>query len=185
MEISVHEKKRTQPVNEFHLQIEPLGKKLQRFAGRILRDEEAARDVVQDVFCQLWQKIQRLEIIENIEAFAITMTRNRCLDYLRMNRVAPAESKITNSDQGESSDLQHRMELSEAANLVKSLIAGLPHTQREVIYLRDIEQYNFDEISEITSLKYNAIRVNLTRARKKVRDGFRKYSEHGLHQMAQ
>jgi RNA polymerase sigma-70 factor (ECF subfamily) len=164
----------------FQLQIKPLGEKLQRYATRILRDEEAARDVVQDVFCRLWQKMQRTEAIENVEAFAMQMARNCCFDYLKSNRSPVMAIQKIKIDQKEYRDLQHEIELVDSASLVRDLVAGLPETQRMVMQLRDIEQYGFDEISQMTSLKYTAIQANLSRARKKVRDAFLKHSEYGI-----
>jgi RNA polymerase sigma-70 factor (ECF subfamily) len=57
------------------------------------------------------------------------------------------------------------------------LILKLPDLQRTVMQLRDIEQLSYEEIAEVTELKINAIRVNLSRARKKVRDEFLKLRE--------
>ena len=54
-------------------------------------DEDEARDVVQDVFLKLWQRKETLEEIENIEAFAMRMTRNRCLDVIRANKTVPID----------------------------------------------------------------------------------------------
>jgi RNA polymerase sigma factor (sigma-70 family) len=72
-----------------------------------------------------------------------------------------------------------RLNITESANQIKKLINQLPDLQRTVMYLRDIEQLSYDEIAETTELQINAIRVNLSRARKKVRDEFLKLNEDG------
>ena len=62
---------------DFKTSVLPVSNKLLRFATHFLRDEDQARDVVQDVFLKLWQRKETLDDVENIEAFAMRMTRNR------------------------------------------------------------------------------------------------------------
>lgn len=165
--------------SDFKSKVLPVSKKLLRFATQFMKDENEARDVVQDVFLKLWQKRNELSQVENIEAFAMRMTRNRCLDLLRANRVVPIDAETDRKMKEESVDVHSQIELCESARHIKKLISRLPDLQREVIHLRDIEQLSYDEIAEATGLKINAIRVNLSRARKKVRDEFLKMNSNG------
>ncbi len=159
---------------DFKTNVLPVSKKLLRFATRFLKDEDEAKDVVQDVFLKLWQKRETLATIENIEAFAMRMTRNRCLDLIRANKTISIDAETDRKLKEETIDVHSKVEFSESANQVKKLINKLPDLQRTVMQLRDIEQLSYEEIAEATDLKVNAIRVNLSRARKKVRDEFLK-----------
>ncbi len=159
---------------DFKTRVLPVSKKLLRFATHFLKDEDEAHDVVQDVFLKLWQKRETLDEIENIEAFAMRMTRNRCLDVIRANKVVPIDAETDRKLQEETVDVHTQVELSESAGQIQKLINMLPDLQRMVMQLRDIEQMSYEEIAEATELKINAIRVNLSRARKKVRDEFLK-----------
>jgi len=159
---------------DFKTSVLPVSKKLLRFATHFLKDEDLARDVVQDVFLKLWQKKETLEEVENIEAFAMRMTRNRCLDVIRANKTIPIDAETDRKLKEKTVDVHSKVELSESANQIKMLINKLPDLQRTVMQLRDIEQLTYNEIAEATDLKVNAIRVNLSRARKKVRDEFLK-----------
>ncbi|MDX1284571.1 MAG: sigma-70 family RNA polymerase sigma factor [Draconibacterium sp.] len=162
---------------DFKTSVLPVSKKLLRFATHFLKDEDLARDVVLDVFLKLWQKKETLEEIENIEAFAMRMTRNRCLDVIRANKVVPIDAETDRKLKEETVDVHSKVELSESANQIKMLINKLPDLQRTVMQLRDVEQLSYDEIAEATNLKVNAIRVNLSRARKKVRDEYLKMNQ--------
>jgi RNA polymerase sigma factor (sigma-70 family) len=164
---------------DFKTNVLPVSNKLLRFAAYFLKDEEDARDVVQDVFLKLWQKKDELSAIENIEAFAMRMTRNRCLDILRANKVVPISAEIDRQMKEKATDVHSGIELSESATIIKNLVSRLPDLQKTVMQLRDIEQYSFEEIAGITDLQINAIRVNLSRARKKVRDEYLKLMEDG------
>lgn len=156
--------------SEFKTKVLPLSNKLMRFATQLLHDEEQARDTIQDVFLKLWQKKDSLREVENMEAFAMRMTRNRCLDLFKAKKPVLAEDYFLKRNSTESRDLQNEIELSESALLVRKLIGNLPDIQRTVMQLRDIEQYEYEEIAHMTDMTVNTIRVNLSRARKKVRD---------------
>ncbi len=162
---------------DFKTSVLPVSKKLLRFATHFLKDEDLARDVVQDVFLKLWQKRETLSEIENMEAFAMRMTRNHCIDTIRANRVVPIDADTDRKLKEETVDVHSKVELSESAGQIRRLIDRLPDLQRNVMHMRDIEQLSYDEIADITGLQVNAIRVNLSRARKKVRDEFLKMND--------
>ena len=166
--------------SEFKTTVLPLSDKLLRFASQMIKDEEQARDVIQDVFLKLWQKKESLEEIENMEAFAMRMTRNRCLDLYRTKRLIPTEDDKLQFSREESKNLQQEIELSETAFIIKKLISQLPDLQRTIMHLRDIEQYEYEEIAKITDQNINTIRVNLSRARKKVRDELIKQQQYEI-----
>ena len=166
--------------SEFKTTVLPLSDKLLRFASQMTKDEEQARDVIQDVFLKLWQKKESLEEIENMEAFAMRMTRNRCLDLYRTKRLIPTEDEKLQFSREESKNLQQEIEFSETAFIIKKLISQLPDLQRTIMHLRDIEQYEYEEIAKITDQNINTIRVNLSRARKKVRDELIKQQQYEI-----
>lgn len=165
---------------DFKTDVLPISNKLLRFARQILQDEEEAKDVIQDVFLKLWQKRSELVKIENIEAFALRMTRNRCLDLIRARRTVSMEVVKRNSRMQEESSDTDQVVNEEMAVLAKRIIAQLPDLQRTVIHLRDIEQLEYEEIAQATDLTVNTIRVNLSRARKKVRDEILKIQNYGI-----
>ncbi|MGE5426591.1 MAG: RNA polymerase sigma factor [Methylococcaceae bacterium] len=168
------------PARDFKTEVLPISNKLLRFARQILQNEEEAKDVLQDVFLKLWQKREELEKVDNLEAFAVRMTRNRCLDVIRSRRTVSMEVVKKNDRQEEDSLDTDYLERAEMSGLVKKIIATLPDLQRTIIHLRDIEQLEYEEIAEATDMNVNTIRVNLSRARKKVRDEILKIQNYGI-----
>jgi RNA polymerase sigma factor (sigma-70 family) len=165
--------------SEFKRSVLPLSSKLLRFSLHLVQDEEEARDVVQDIFLKLWQKRESLGGVENMEAFAMRMTRNRCLDLLRSKNAATVGNQRLKQEKKEYQNLQKEIELSESALLIRKLISQLPDIQQTVMFLRDVEEYEYEEIAKITEMNVNAIRVVLSRARKKVREELFKHQEYG------
>jgi RNA polymerase sigma-70 factor (ECF subfamily) len=173
-------KTRFMQARDFKTEVLPISNKLLRFARQILQDEEEAKDVLQDIFLKLWQKREELVKVDNLEAFTFRMMRNRCLDVIRLRRTVSLEVvKKNNRLEEESSDTDY-LENEEMAGLVRRIITELPDLQRTIIHLRDIEQLEYEEIAEATNLNVNAIRVNLSRARKRVRDEILKIQNYGI-----
>jgi len=154
---------------EFKSDVMPIKNKLYRFALRILGDSEEAQDVVQEIFIRLWSKRDQIGEYRSIEAFAMTMTRNLCLDRLKSpsSRIESLDETRTMTD---NRTPYTETEASDTMKMVRLAMDGLPEQQRMVVHLRDIEGCDFDEIAEVTGLSLNNVRVNLSRARKKIRD---------------
>lgn len=155
---------------EFKEKVLPLSRKMMRFADRFLKNSDEAQDVVQEVFLKLWQKKDALHTIENIEAFAMRMTYNQCIDTVRKKRMYAMNEKTEKTLESNGNSETDRLEWSDTAGQIKKLIMQLPEQQQTTILLRDVENYEYNEIAEITGLTENALRVNLSRARKKVKD---------------
>jgi len=165
---------------EFKTDVLPISNKLLRFALQILQDEEEAKDVLQDVFLKLWEKRNDLNELENLEAFTMRMVRNRCLDVIRSRKTISMELIKKKNLPEEDNSGSNLLEDLDTLYLVKQIICSLPELQRTIIHLRDIEQLEYEEISKATDLNVNSIRVNLSRARKKVRDEMLKIQNYGI-----
>jgi RNA polymerase sigma factor (sigma-70 family) len=165
---------------EFNEKIIPLSSKLLRFACSFLDNKEDARDVVQDVLLKLWNNRDSLAKIENKESYSMRMIRNKCLDVLKSSRVMKLKPASGNrSDFQEFADYD-AYEWKDTTRMVMDLAGKLPEIQKSVIFLRDMEQMDFTEISAITGLNVNAVRVNLSRARKQVREELLKIWENEM-----
>lgn len=147
--------------------------KLFRFAGRLLQNIPEAEDVVQEVFIRLWERRDTLLQYRSVEAFAMTITKNLCLDRLKSKRNKTDEF-TEKHEKADSVTPYHQAEVKDSINKVNKIINTLPDQQRMIIQLRDVEGYEYHEIEDITGMNQNAIRVNLSRARKQVRELMKK-----------
>ena len=156
-------------VETFKIEVLPLKNRLYRFANRLVKNVPEAEDIVQEVFMRLWSRRERLNEYRSIEAFAMTITKNLCLDKLKSKRNKTDELTERNEQISETTPYK-MLELNDSYNKVQEIIQTLPEQQKMIIHLRDIEEYEFEEIAEVMNLTINTIRVNLSRARKKVRE---------------
>lgn len=163
---------------EFLETVLPVKDKLYRLAKRLLVSSEEAEDAVQEVFLKLWKGKEKMKEYSNPEAFAVTMTKNYCLDRLKSKQAS--NLKIVHSNYQHSDNLQKKVELNDSVSMVFKVMDTLPEKQRMVMQLRDIEQFEFHEISEMLDINETAIRVNLSRARKTVREELIKKNNYGV-----
>jgi len=156
-------------LDDFKKQVIPLKNKLFRFANRLLENREEAEDMVQEAFIKLWNRRDKLDEYRSVEALAMVTTRNLCLDKLKrkkitIEKIENLKDEMTNSQQDQKTDL------SNIVHKIHQIIQTLPEQQRSIIQLRDIEGYDFEEIAELLDMNENAVRVSLSRARKKIRE---------------
>jgi RNA polymerase sigma-70 factor (ECF subfamily) len=165
--------------NEFVQLVAPFKDKVFRLAKRLLVSREEAEDATQEVLIKLWSKKEGLAQYNSIEAVAMTMTKNYCLDQLKSKRAGNLKIVHTNFTDREAS-LQQKVEDSDSLNWVEKVINQLPEQQRLIIQLRDIEQYEFEEIAKILEMNETAIRVALSRGRKTIREFMVKTHNYGI-----
>lgn len=158
-------------LHEFEIKILPLKNNIYRLAKALLGNQTFAEDAVQDIYLKLWAQRDQIEKVENIRAFCLQLSRNHCLDRLRTLKRNDFEELTDDSFTTERSPYE-QLEQRDLVDRVKQLMALLPEQQRTVMHLRDVEDLDFDEITQITGLTENAIKVNLSRARQRIRDLF-------------
>ena len=159
----------------------PFKDKVFRLSKRLLTSTEEAEDATQELLFKLWKNRDKIASYRNTEAFAMTMTKNYCYDRLKSKQASNLTLIHSNYKEKETS-LENKLEYIDSVNRVHSLINNLPDQQKMIIQLRDIEQYDFEEICEMVNMKPTAVRVSLSRARKKIREQLTKQHNYGVSQ---
>jgi len=167
-------------LTDYKQYILPLHGKLFHYASILLRDRSEAEDAVQEVFMKLWKIRDSLDQYNSVEAFAFKVTRNWCLDRIKAKKPVYINNYNTWFDnKTEDADPQKKLETADHLNLLFALLDNLPEQQKLIIQLRELENMEFEEIAEIMDMNINAIRVNLSRARNKIKEEMIKYEHHG------
>lgn len=151
---------------EFNSIFSTLSDKLFRMAKSILKDTDEAKDSVQELQLRLWEKRSMLSDADNKFTFTLRAMRNLCIDTLRKKQFTEAlnpDIELPGLNEG------HLLDTKDLANYVTLLIDKLPETQRTIIRMRDVEELEIAEIAFVTELTENAVCVNLSRARAKIR----------------
>ena len=157
----------------------PFKDKVFRLAKRLLVSREEAEDATQEVLLKLWSNKAKMQDYKNIEAFSMTMTKNFCLDKLKSKQAQ--NLKLVHSNyQDNKVSLQKQLELNDSLDWVSKIIEDLPEQQKIIVQLRDIEQYDFEEICKMLDMNPTAVRVALSRARKTIREKLTKTHNYGV-----
>ncbi len=146
-------------------------------ARRLMRNEEDARDCLQDAFLSAFRAIDRFEGNSKLGTWLHRIVVNACLMRLRSQKRKPEE--LVDPQLPEFDDYGFRIGPTEMAPLsadellekeevreqVRKGIDGLPENSRTVLVLRDIEEFNTAETAEMLGLTPGAVKLRLHRAR--------------------
>lgn len=136
-----------------------------RFAKRFVISSDEAEDVVQDLMMKFWQKKDDLSSFGNLKSYVMKSVKNECL-----NRLKHEEVKLGFADFQKHRSDSHQVESNNMKDQIIGFINDLPEKQKAVIHLKDVEDFDVSEISEMLEMEQNAVRVNLMRARQKVKE---------------
>ncbi len=167
--------------SEFLNLVMPFKDKVFRLSKRLLVSSEEAEDATQELYLKLWRNKEKISSYKNVEAFAMTMTKNYCFDRLK-SKQASNLSLVHSNYKEKGISLERKTEVDDSVSIVHQLIAKLPEQQRLIIQLRDVEQYEYEEISKVLDIKPTAVRVALSRARKTIREQLIKQHHYGIKQ---
>ena len=152
-------------IEEFKKIITAYQPRLHAFANSILKDDFASEDIIQDVFCFLWEKRSKLDSVNNIEAYIVHILKCRCIDYLRKHKKEVVEDEILNLDYNEIKE-----DSEERYNRLLELMSQLPENQQELLRQKYFNNKRIKEISQETGLSEGNIRTSLSRAYSKLRE---------------
>jgi RNA polymerase sigma factor (sigma-70 family) len=164
---------------EFIKTITPFKDRVYRLAKRLLISNEEAEDATQEVLVRLWNNKNKLSGYTSVEALAMTITKNYCLDQLKSKRATEMRIVHSNFTDGQAS-LQQQAEDRDSWEWAEKIINKLPEQQRLILQMRDVEQYEFEEIAKIMDMNETAVRVALSRARKSLREELTKMHDYGI-----
>ena len=137
--------------SEFLEIVMPFKDKLFRLAKRLLISSDEAEDATQEILLKLWSGKNKMASYKNVEAFAMTMTKNFCLDRLKSRQAGNLKLVHSNFTDGASS-LQKEVEVRDSLGWVARIMDELPEQQRMILQLRDVEAYEYEEIEDLLDM---------------------------------
>ena len=148
----------------------PCHRKLFSVAYRLMSNAQAAEDMVQETFLKLWMQRDKMEKIDNPEAYSITVLRRIFYDKMRAGHLQEVDKDVGSLQVSSSLNISKQLEEADEYQRVRLLINHLPEPQARIMLMRDVEDRSFEEISIETGLTEVNIRSILSRARKKIRE---------------
>ena len=148
----------------------PCHRKLFSVAYRLMSNAQAAEDMVQETFLKLWMQHDKIEKVDNPEAYSITVPRRIFYDKMRAGHLQEVDKDVGSLQVSSSQNISRQLEQADEYQRVIQMIVSLPEPQASIMLMRDVEDRSYEEISIETGLTEVNIRSILSRARKKIRE---------------
>ena len=156
-------------VETFKQHIFPLKDKLFRFALHLLQNVQEAEDAVQDVMVGVWARRAEWPQWNSIPAYCMTATRNNCLDRLRRRRISAVQVEAAIQLKTPDGDPFEQVTNKETIARIRRCMDALPPNQQQVVRLREMEGFSYNEIAQVLDMSLEQVKVNLHRGRNAIK----------------
>ncbi len=148
-----------------------------RLAFRILNTEDDARDMVQESFITVWEKLDTYKTEKKFENWLYRIIVNKCYDQLRKRKITTTKGSANwqYENYPENNNPERQMENKELGELILALTDKLSKKQKIVFVLSELEGLSQDDIAEATGLTKSSIKSNLHHARKNIKQKIQKH----------
>lgn len=140
-------------------------KGLSHFAITFVKDDETAREIVQEAFLNLWEKRNSIDLSKPVKGYLTTSVRNRCLNYLRDHRKFShdllAIEQTTGNDYFEQPD---KLVEAEIRKKIADSIVELPEKCREIFVLSRSENLKYQEIADKLQISVKTVETQMSKA---------------------
>lgn len=146
------------------------------FARKFVGDMDEAEELVQDLFAQLWERREQLQVETSAKSYLFSAARNRCLNYIKHRKVREQHSESVLASPLESEpDATQALEAAELQSRIQATIQGLPPRCREVFVLSRFEGKKYQEIATQLGISPRTVEVQIGKALKILREDLREY----------
>ncbi len=159
----------------FETHIWPKRSKLYRLVYLWIRDRALAEDMIQNVFEKSFQKEEELANHPNLSGWLVKSLKNEVLMHFRSSKRLDGLDGIEEIQATEPVN----EEAKESVRKVMLLLKDLPLKQQEIFQLREVEGMTYEEIAEYLEISIEQVKVNLHRARTKIREKMIALKERG------
>lgn len=142
---------------------------LVRFSLQMVTKEDAAEDIVQEVFIKLWDKRDTLEGVNNIKAYLFQATKNSSLNWIKSKKNQNESIDSVNFTHSSSNNIEEQLEFEEAQNKINRALALLPEKCKEVFLLSRNEEKSYKEIAELLNISIKTVENHMGKALKVLR----------------
>lgn len=148
---------------EYNLCVDQHADSVYRFILKNLRDSEKSRDVVQEAFTRMWEKVDTISF-EKSRSYLFTSAYHLMIDTIRRDQRSVSMSDVRRNP--EAPDRQW----TDLKEILDEAVTRLPENQRSALLLRDYEGYSYKEIGDILALNESQVKVYIYRARMAMKD---------------
>ena len=140
-------------------------KGLCRFALGYVKQEEAAKEIVQNAFVSLWEKRETIDLSRQVKTYLTTTVRNRSLNYLRDHKKFSADLlSLENLSQDAGYDQPDKLVETEIREKIASAVEELPEKCREIFVLNRFENLKYQQIADKLQISVKTVETQMSKA---------------------
>jgi RNA polymerase sigma-70 factor (ECF subfamily) len=144
------------------------------YARKFISDHDSSKEIVQDVFINLWEKRDDISADKPVKSYLYTSVHNRCLNYIRDNKKFKRDSENIEILNINPVDIDKMVE-AENEKKIMDAINQLPGKCKEVFLLSRFEQLKYNEIAEKTGVSVKTIEAQMSKALKILRENLAEF----------
>ena len=161
----------SQKIIEFTLVHNQHKKKLYNYAFKMLWDQPACEDIIQNTFMKLYENLEKIRNAERIEVWLFTTVRNQIYTLFRNKRIHVDQYGVADTDELELDSnykLAEEYEDVELKEIVMTELNKLPVEQKEVFLLKEYGGFSYKEISAMIKIDEELVKSRLHKTRQKL-----------------
>jgi RNA polymerase sigma-70 factor (ECF subfamily) len=143
------------------------------FADKYLKDLEASKEIVQDLFVHLYENRNSLLINSSLQSYLYRSVRNRCLNHLKHQKINKNHLENLQQAKEENDDPESLYRETEFEYRIFQIISGLPPRCREIFIMSRVEGKNNGEIAAIFQISLRTVETQISKALKTLRKSLR------------
>lgn len=150
-----------------------------QYVWKYVRSEELSKEIVQEVFAEVWEGRTNLKVSGHLRGFLFEVARNKALDYIKHQKVVKqylAEARQQKKENLYQSFYQEDGQSRDFYEAVKAAIDSLPPIGRRIFKLNRDEGLTYQEISEYLNISVKTVETHMRRSLKKLREQLAKYA---------
>jgi RNA polymerase sigma-70 factor, ECF subfamily len=144
---------------------------LYAYAMSVVKEEETAEEVVQAVFCRIWEKRERLQVHASLKAYLYGSVYHECMDWLRHRKRVEAHRRhtIRTGTRWMTESAAAKVELGELEKKLQQAIDELPDQCRAIFCLSRYGELGYKEIAGQLGISVKTVEAQISKALKRLR----------------
>lgn len=139
------------------------------FINSIVRNEEDAKEIIQDTFTDLWVKRDSLNTSKNIKSLIYTCTRNNAFDYFKRRKVVERYHALTDANFNDEPSPENALIARDLELWIRMAVENMPKQRKTVFIMNREDDMSIDEIAAALNISVSVVKKHLVAARKDIR----------------
>lgn len=146
-----------------------------QFAVQFVQDPDAAKDIAQKVFINLWETRETIDPAKPVKSYLYTSVRNRCLNYIRDNKKYRSQTLDIELMEGVFFFEEDNPGLSDLERQIKTALESLPEKCRQVFEMSRFEDKKYKEIAQELDISEKTVEAHMSKALKTLKEQLKEY----------